>query len=598
MEPAAAPDGLQLATAIFRLLIADRRTNKYKAVELLNASAQSVDLAALRTLLLRAITKDFYVGKENEQNDNAIAETRSWLLGMLARISAGEAQATKLVIRHVDKNFEPYEWARYWSLEGLISGNNSEVESVAKGVADIDGDSMVSTLAAAFLASKNDQKAAQKIRKLLDEPRSQWFALRALRIVPLPATVSAVCKIVETADYTDVTYDAIMALGKIPSDWSQATMAAQTLSTCIVMMRGSPWKDGMRTGAIAGLGNLKAESSGPLIIEELTDDNPAVVREAARSIEKILGLGVTVIRIIEAASKSGAAGIDAYARALRWLNREAVAEELGRLMITGPTRQQDVSRTLLSELGGEVAFEKLRARTDAMKQYTEVLEATEEKIRGLFEGSVREALKGFHLAVIMDVVVFTVGVVLLLGSAGYALFNTGNLANWAGVGLSGGIGVLGIVYGVLVANPRRQVRESVDHLMRVKIVFLAYLRRLHQTDQAYTRRLLDDEPITVDQVKGFADIVGDIMEDTVHQQLDNTDPTLQRAARTRQKDGHEVPTSTTSPRREKTRASSHKRSEREHEARSEQARTASSREHSVKHTAAPREVLGNHRRQT
>jgi hypothetical protein len=66
-------------------------------------------------------------------------------------------------------------------------------------------------------------------------------------------------------------------------------------------------------------------------------------------------------------------------------------------------------------------------------------------------------------------------------------------------------------------------------------VFLAYLRRLHQTDQAYTRRLLDDEPITVDQVKGFADVVGEIMEDTVQHQLDS---------RHRPKGGNEAANST------------------------------------------------------
>jgi len=300
----------------------------------------------------------------------------------------------------------------------------------------------------------------------------------------------------------------------------------------------------MRTGAITGLGNLKVESQGPLIIEELADDNPAVVREAARSIERVLGLSITVIRIAEAASKSGAAGMDAYARALRWLNREAVAEELETLMVTGSARQQDVARTLLSELGGAIAFEKLRARTDAMKQYTEALEKTEGKIRDLFEGSVREAQSGFHFAVIMDVVVFAVGVMLLLGSAGYALFATGDLGKWAGVGLSGGIGVLGVVYGVLIANPRRQVRESVDHLMRVKMMFLAYLRRLHQADQAYTRRLLDDEPITVDQVKGFSDVVGNIMEDTIQQQLDSGNPNTPARGRRRLKGNNEAATST------------------------------------------------------
>jgi hypothetical protein len=144
----------------------------------------------------------------------------------------------------------------------------------------------------------------------------------------------------------------------------------------------------------------------------------------------------------------------------------------------------------------------------------------------------------------MDVVVFAVGVVLLLGSAGCALFITGDLAKWVGVGLSGGIGVLGVVYGVLIANPRRQVRESVDHLMRLKIVFLAYLRRLHQTDQAYTRRFLDNEPITVDQVRGFADIVGDIMEDTVQHQLDGSNPDTPARGRPRPKGGNEAAIST------------------------------------------------------
>ena len=320
MEPIAAQNGIQAAAAIFRSLIADRLTEKYRAVELLNDPSRSIDLATLRTLLLKAINKDFYPGKEEEQEDAAIARTRSWLLETLARISAGDDEATKLVIKHVNKDFEPYDWARYWSLEGLISGKNAKAEAVAKAVADNDDDPMVSMLATAFLGSLNDAKASQKIRKRLDDPRTQWFVLRALRIVPLPAAVPAICKIVEEAGYTDETYDAIMALGKIPSDWSHSTMAAQALSACIIKMRGSPWKDGMRTGAIAGLGTLKVESSAPLIIEELADDNPAVVREAARSIEKILGLNVTVIRIVEAASKSGAAAMDAYARALRWLN--------------------------------------------------------------------------------------------------------------------------------------------------------------------------------------------------------------------------------------------------------------------------------------
>jgi HEAT repeat protein len=529
MEPPSTHDGVQTATAIFRALTADRLTEKYKAVELLDDKSNSIDLITLRTLLLRAINRDFKVGREDEFDDPSIAGTRSWLLGALGRISAGDHEATELLTKHVRRDYEPHNWARYWSLEGLITGKNPKTAEVAKSLVEVKNDPLVQNLATAFLAL-DDTKIAQKLKQDLEDPDKLWFVLRALRIVPIPITVSAICELVKNAQYTDATYDAIMALGKIPGDWTHSTIASQALSACILKLRGSPWMDGMRTAAITGLGNLKIESSGPLIIEELVDDNPAVVREAARSIEKILGLHVTVIRILEAASKSGAASIDAYGRALRWLNRNDVAEELGSLMLTGSAQQQEIARSLLSDLGGAVAYEKLRARTDAMKQYTDVLERTEQKIRSLFEQSVQEAQRGFHVAVVMDAVVFGIGVVLLLGSAGYALLGTGDLAKWAGVGLSAGTGVLAVLYSLLIANPRRQVTESVDHLMRVKIVFLAYLRRLHQTDQAYTRRLLDDDLITADELKRFGDIVGEIMTDTIEQHLDgNSSPKLRAA---------------------------------------------------------------------
>lgn len=506
-------DGVQAAAAIYGPLIGTRLSEKYRAVELLDRHREDVDLQTLRMFLIKAINEDFYAGKELEQEDHSIAQTRMWLLGALARIATGNDAATKLAIRHLDEGVEGYAWGRYWALEGLISGANPEAESAAKA-ASKDLDLLVSMLAHAYLASRGDKSSMDEIKNALHSRATLWPALRALRVVPLPATVPTICKIVEKGDHSDETYDAIMALGSVPSDWSQAPRSAQVLAGAILSMRGSPWKDSTRTGAIAGLGNLAAESATPLLIEELVDDNPAIVREAARSTEKILGVRTMVFRVVEAAARSGAARIDDYARGLRWLDRAAVANELEALMVSGPARHQDVARALLSEVGGAVAFEKLRARSDSMRQYYEVLEAAEGKIRTLFESSVDEARRGFHYAVIMDVVVFATGIALLLGSAAYALLQTGGIEKWAGVGVSGGAGVLGVVYGVLIANPRKQVRESVDHLMHIKMVFLAYLRRLHQSDQAYTRRLLDDEPMTVDEVEEFSAVVGRILKET------------------------------------------------------------------------------------
>lgn len=515
MKPFENLDPVPAAAAVFNALVGDSNSGRYEATEFLYNTPTKVDLKTLRQLLRKAIEEDWYAGKEDEDDDHSIARTRSWLLGALAHIAAGDEAATDLVVAHVDKKTEPYHWARYWSLEGLIAADNPRTEAVATESAGQTHDPIVAMLATAFLASRGHKDAVPKIRKALDHQETQWFALRALRVVPIPATVPRVCQIVDAGEYTDVTYDAIMTLGVVPNEWGHAATAAQSLSACIQRVRESPWMDGMRTGAIQGLGNLKIESSGSLLVDELLDHNPAIVREAVRAMEKILGLKTCVMRIVEAAMRSAGTGIDNYGRALRWLDREAIAEELESLMTTGSPPQRDIARSLLSEIGGAAAFEKLRARTDVMKQYSEVLEKTEQKVRELFESSVEEARNGFRIAIVMDVVVFAVGVLLLLGSAVYTLFGSGDFEKWVGVGVAGGSGVLGMIYGVLIANPRRQVRESVDHLMRVKIVFLAYLRRLHQADQAYSRRLLDDEPISLEDVTRFSDAVGKIMQDTV-----------------------------------------------------------------------------------
>lgn len=132
----------------------------------------------------------------------------------------------------------------------------------------------------------------------------------------------------------------------------------------------------------------------------------------------------------------------------------------------------------------------------------------------------------------MDLIVFGLGVLLLAGSATYALVSSGSLTSWAGVGAAGGVGVLGVLYGTLIAKPRRQIRESVDHLMGLKIMFLAYLRRLHQADQAYTRRMLDDRPLNIEEVRWFSEVVGEIMASTIEQQLNHRSPRSKRRVTT------------------------------------------------------------------
>ena len=508
-------DSPEVSDTIFQLLISPRFTDKYAAVDRLNDASSKIDRPRLCLRILNALKADYSVETQKLYDDESIGDTRSWLLSALGRVAGTDSEATDEIAKHIDLETEPNGWARYWALEGLIAGDNIKTLEIARKASENQQDPLTSYLALAFIASKGDPAAQEKIKSDFKSGQRQWEILRALRIVPLRFAGPTLCDLIERAEYSDETYDAILASGRLPNEPLQAVPAAQALSSAITTMRGKPWHDGMRAAAITALGNLKVETSGPLLVEELTDYNPAIVREAARSITRILGLPAAVTRVVEAAVKSGVPDtVSAFARALSWMDRDAVVEELVDLMGAGSVAQQDMARLLLSELGGAAAYQKLRALTAATKQYREILERAEDRVQDLFEQTVHEAQKGFQLATWMDLVVFGVGISLLLASAAAALTKTGDIAVWAGVG---GAGVLGVLYSLLISNPRRQVREAVDHLMRVKIIFLAYLRRLHQTDQAYTRLVLTGDKVTAEELKEYSDVIGTIMEGTAKQ---------------------------------------------------------------------------------
>ncbi|MEM6457301.1 MAG: HEAT repeat domain-containing protein, partial [Acidobacteriota bacterium] len=338
-------------------------------------------------------------------------------------------------------------------------------------------------------------------------------ALRALRIVPLRAAVAPLLAIVTAKRLDDHTYDAVQALAAVPPRWSDVVGdVCRGLMGCAETARRHPWWDSLRAEALAALGGFGQRAAVPLLLQELTDPNPAVVHAAARSLQAILGPDRATARVVEIAAESSDAAPAAYAAALRWMDRDAAVEALEQLMTSGPPAHQDAAQALLSEIGGRMAFQKLRARTDALAQHAAALEQAEAKVQALFTRSMREAKFGYWLATVMDVVVFLLGIGLIALAA--ALI-------WQGgapvlIALTGGGGGLAVLYTLFLANPRVRVVQSVDHLMVLKILFLGYLRQLHQTDQAYLRRLLDDNrPLDPEGVTHYAQLVGHTMREAI-----------------------------------------------------------------------------------
>ena len=114
----------------------------------------------------------------------------------------------------------------------------------------------------------------------------------------------------------------------------------------------------------------------------------------------------------------------------------------------------------------------------------------------------------------MDILIFVLGICLLILSANLALAEENPASSWS-AWITGAGGVLAVVYGRFIAQPRAQVEESVRYLSRLKAVFLGYLRQLRQTDHAYTRRVLEDKPLDANETRGFNQLVDEVLQKAV-----------------------------------------------------------------------------------
>jgi hypothetical protein len=186
---------------IFTALTRDRGTAKEAAIRAIEASTADADRATLRALLLQALTREYVAPAPGQWDDLKASDTRCWLLSALGRVTDRDEQCNLEVRRHLDKNLEPYDWARYWTLDGLVAGRAADLEVLAWKIVVAGEAQLVLSLAYAILASRGDPECLKVVQDRLTEGSSDtWEMLRALRVVPVlnPAVIHSVCTIVDT----------------------------------------------------------------------------------------------------------------------------------------------------------------------------------------------------------------------------------------------------------------------------------------------------------------------------------------------------------------------------------------------------------------
>src|SRR5215831_2806020 len=113
--PSASEDAREQSRVLFGLLTSNLPGDKYGAAERVNETPRRFDGATLRTLIVEALQRDYYAGREHELDSGEIADTRGWLLSALGRVAAGDEAAIRLLVSHVGAKAEPAPWARYWA---------------------------------------------------------------------------------------------------------------------------------------------------------------------------------------------------------------------------------------------------------------------------------------------------------------------------------------------------------------------------------------------------------------------------------------------------------------------------------------------------
>ena len=512
------------AATICDLLQHGRETQRGEAELMLRNPNFPVDRKVVRDTLLRLLSDTYKPEPEPkavEAEKLRSANTRAWLLYILPFIADVDVEAAAVMKRGLDPSTEQNRWCRYWALVGQVrsllersSGSLVALASLATPILQSGDDKLVVMLARAAAARAGDATSLETIRTALLDPGSedQWEVLRAIRIVPLGNgdIINRLCDIVSRGDSSDITYDAIQALTKIGPNSDYVKRATRCLGDFVDRWATYPGRDAMRLRAIAGLGGFRRASEAGILVEQLLDENPAIVREAARALEACVGTRSAVDRILFETAKSGNEA-SLYASGLRWMEkREEVVDQLALAMMSAPTEQREYARTLLSEVGGVAAMEKLRVQSNLMTQHSEFLKLSEDRVQDMFKTSIEDAHTGFKRSLTMDQVVFYVGILLIVTSASLMFKHDGRLsADWVGTGTTG---VLGVLYTLLIAKPRQQVEQGVDHLMKLKVVFLGFLRQLHQADSSYVRRLLDDKSIGADELKSYNALIEEAMQ--------------------------------------------------------------------------------------
>ncbi|MBI5936079.1 MAG: hypothetical protein HY867_20430 [Chloroflexi bacterium] len=487
-----------------------------------------------------------------EEETSAIhSEIRSWGTSAIAHLSKLIKTSDKLsrqaVIKCLMRETEPT--SRYWMLLAAYEMDTPLAElkpvvySIAQKYRDAisnkkydlmyespdEGNDRVAPLAIAIQARWGDAGAVECLNTLMRSGifGPMWSTCRALEVVGVRDMLSTLTEVAsDRRTWPDIRNRCIIAIGAIESP-----AAAHALSGILGIERDPI----LRESVIQGLVNLGTIQSVRTLIEKsskkekssysiadsmlpaLLDENAQIRHRAAEALLKVVGELIDdeqddeKKKIADENARKGASekivaellkekvdakdGVPKLVDALRAVDppeANIASTVLNRYLFDEDLSIKQRAQHALRLLGGERAVQTLASqRSEVLAAYNNLLTKADEPIQKLFEETMAQARQSFLISQIMSIVVFVVGIGAIITGLWFAFTGeAGTTESIFGAGTTI-IGVIAVLLDLMVRDPHKRVQEATSVLLRIKVIFLGYLRQIHQIDATFKHEFIE-----------------------------------------------------------------------------------------------------------
>jgi HEAT repeat protein len=483
-------------------------------------------------------------GEKSAWTDATYYEVRSWATTALVELCGKDDKVARQVGSQLSR--ETHCVPRYWMLLRLYQmGSRKTIEGVVRDIAKLpDPDAVLSIedlvkppneragpLALTILASWEDGGAIRALETILRYRDLQkfdmvWWACRALQEVRCRAVLELLGQLTEEPGmWLSIRDMAVVAIGRIESP-----AAARVLARLLTGKSDANTKE----SAINGLESLAKNPHVRAMLQQLQeagqseytiadslmtallDGNAQVRKRAAQALPWFMldpGAEDDAKRYEKA---KASARVEASRRVVEELVRERADPEKEVPLLVDALREidppeaeaaalalreymdnEDVSVRQQAEyalklVGGERAVQTLlQQKSEVLNAYNKLLAKADEPIQDLFQETMRQAQHSFSISQGMSITIFVVGLIALLAGL-FVAFTAGQVGIQFvfGAGTSA-VAVIAVLLDMFFRDPHKRVQEATSMLLRTKVIFLGYVRQIHQIDATFKHEFIE-----------------------------------------------------------------------------------------------------------